>query len=231
MRRSLIILFLCNAFIAQVRSQEQAAQTMSSVNLNNAQTFDHRYQGVKGSPFILEEWNRGILYPSGAQPMEVGHINFDRYTSKLCFRKEPEGETYLINKYMIDSFRVIHASDTLCFIRSRTPGSTDFIFLQRMYSGKVKLFMDHGKQFIKADYEQVYSADRRYDEFRDEPAFYLSFGEAGELLEVQKNKKQTAALFGDQSSRIMKFIKDEGIRLTDPADLVMLAAYADSLRP
>ena len=215
--------------VAMVHSQNEPTHTMSSLTLKNALTFDFRYEGVKGSPFILKEWNLGILFPTGETPFKVNHINFDRHASKLCFRDTPEGETKLINKYLIDSFLVVQTSDTIQYIRSRPPGSSDFIFLRCIYTGKGSLFLDQTKLFVEADYEKAYSADRRYDEFKDQPVYYIRFDGSGELLEVKKNKKHTAALFGSDSDSMLEFMKSEKIVLNDLNSLVELMTYYDKI--
>jgi hypothetical protein len=229
MKRMFLILVISAYGLVPILSQTEAAQTMSSINLNNAKAFDERYQGVRGSPFILEEWSGAILFPTGEPPLRVNYINFDRHTAQLCFRDTPDGQVKVINKYLIDSFMVIHPADTFRFIRFKTPGSGDYIFLESVYEGKGILYLDHAKEFVPADYEQVYSSDRRYDEFKDQPVYYIKLEENGELLEVKRNKKITASLFGPYSGEMLKYLKTEKISLVDRNHLVAMMQYYDRI--
>ena len=80
---------------------------MSSVSLNNSRTFDSRYDGVKGSPFILDDWHEAVLYLGGDQSIQVPHLNFDRHTMVLCFRESKDSEIKVISKYKVPSFLIL----------------------------------------------------------------------------------------------------------------------------
>lgn len=226
---SFIILFhICSVMLWSQSSR--IGQTTSGIGSGNAVTFDDRYQGVKGTPYIFSEWQTGLVFPSNKDAIHFDLLNFDRHSLELCHKETDDSKPLLLNKYLIDSFLVLHATDTLKFVRIRLPEASDYCFAELVYSGSANLFLDYGKEFIKANYEQSYSVDRRYDEFKDKPTYYLRIGQEGEMHAIKKNKKQTASLFGSESQQMLQHLKSEKNSLKSRDEMISMMKYYDSLR-
>jgi hypothetical protein len=102
--------------------------------------------------------------------------------------------------------------------------------MEIVYAGSATLFLDYGKTFVEANYEQAYSADRRYDEFKDTPAYFLRFEPEDELHVIKPNKKQTAALFGSNSQKMLHHLKSEKNALKSQADLISMMKFYDRIK-
>jgi uncharacterized protein YacL (UPF0231 family) len=159
----------------------------------------------------------------------VEQLNFDRHRLELCYREDPEGKIYVLNKYLIDSFALETAKDTLMLIKIRHPESSDFLFVEKIGPGESHLYLDRAKRFIKADYEEVYSADRRYDEFKDEPRYIIQTGPSAEWVVVSRNRKQMASNFGVYSDQMLKYFKSEKISFSNQDDLLEMMKYYKNL--
>ena len=226
MKSALFILVFLSGHCTMALSQRTVIQqNMGRLSLRDTPAFDNRYQGVKGSPYIMKEWHGAILYPTDQPSVRVEYMNFDRYTLELCYRENPEGKIQVLNKYLIDSFVVFTTMDTLEFVRVRPPGTSDFSYMEKVFSGTGNLYLDRAKRFVEADYEQVYSADRRYDEFKDAPVCYITLNADVNLQEVSRNRKQMASLFGTHQARMLQFFKSEKVSFTDRADLILMMKH------
>ena len=113
---SFIILFhFCSVLVWSQGSR--VGQTTSGIGSGNTVTFDDRYQGVKGTPYIFSEWLRGVVFPSNMDAVHFDLLNFDRHSLELCHKETDDSDPLLLNKYLVDSFQVLHDSDTLDFVR------------------------------------------------------------------------------------------------------------------
>jgi len=231
MFRYISLIILCQFCSAWLWSQgSEISQNTGRIGSGNAVTFDNRYQGVKGSPYIFSEWQSGIVFPTKMEAIYIDLLNFDRHSLELCHKKTEDSKPLLINKYLIDSFQVALSSDTLEFLRVKVPEASDYGYMELVYKGSGKLLLDYGKTFIEADYEQSYSADRRYDEFQDAPAYYIQFEPEGEMHHIKKSKKQTSSLFGPYSQQMMQFFKSEKTSFNSRSDLISMMKYYESLK-
>ena len=87
----------------------------------------------------------------------------------------------------------------------------------------------YGKEFVRANYEGGYSADRKYDEFADKSSLYMSTQDDPAPAKVKKSKKQILAAFPGAEDEMSAYIKAEKLDLKKEADLIRLLKYYDSL--
>jgi hypothetical protein len=223
-----IFCFFCSAWLWSQGSH--ISKKMGRVGSDHAVTFDDRYQGVKGTPYIFSEWQKGLIFPSNLDTIHFEFLNFDRQSLELCYKESADSKPLLLNKYIIHSFQVLYKSDSLDFVRVKLPEASDYVFIELVYTGNGELLLDYGKEFIKANYEQSYSVDRRYDEFKDKPTYYLQFEQEGEMHAIKTNKKQTSSLFGSYSQQMLQYLKTEKNSLKSRSEMISMMKYYDSIR-
>jgi hypothetical protein len=229
-RLILLLLFSISLLVGLVAQEADFAGHIGNLNMDDGLTFDNRYSGVKGSPYIFTEFQRATIFTSSSRAMEASYLNFDRHARELLYKPGSEESAIRLNKNLIDSFFVYVPEDTLRFERLALETQADYLYMERLYAGKTRLYLDYGKTFNEADYVDPYSADRRYDEFKERPAFYVQLDAGSELLEIKKSKKQFSAFFGSSAKQILDYMKAEKTSLKSKSDLISLISYYDSLR-
>ena len=231
MKRNILLLLFSICQATGLLAQEaDFAGHIGNLNMDDGLTFDNRYSGVKGSPFIFKEYQQATLFTSSSQAMEATHLNFDRHARELFYKPGSDKSPIRLNKYLIDSFHVYLPEDTLRFERLALETQADYLYMERLHAGKTSLYLDYGKTLNEADYVDPYSADRRYDEFKERPAFYIQLDVGSELLEIKRSKKQFAAFFGSFNKQILDYMKAEKTSLQSKSDLISVISYYDSLR-
>ncbi|MEN8201623.1 MAG: hypothetical protein ABFS28_03440 [Bacteroidota bacterium] len=231
MKKKILLLFICIPQAVFLMAQEaDFAGNIGNLNMDDGLTFDNRYSGVKGTPFIFKDYQNALIFSSNEHPIEAEYLNFDRYSRELCYKSSPGENAIQLNKYLIDSFYVFSAEDILSFARLSLEKGSDYVYMECLYRGESSLYYDYDKAFNSADYVDPYSADRRYDEFVDLPAFYIQFNQKGELHAIKKNKKQLSSLFGTSSKQILQYVKTEKTSLKSRTDLILLMKYYDSIK-
>jgi len=201
----------------------------SKDGLGNVKTFDSRYEGVKGSPFIFEEWHSGEVFLSDKKRVFFNDMNYNSFQNEIVYLEVSSNRAMVINKYLVDFF-CLYGEDTLTFVPLQLPGESDRIFAQVLYNRNSLVYKIHKKEFLNANYEGGYSAERRHDEFVDK--YDLFFRKHGEdvLYKVKRSKKYMISAFGEDSREISKFINTNKLKFKDERDIVTLMEYYDGLK-
>ncbi|MBN2697693.1 MAG: hypothetical protein JXR52_02620 [Bacteroidales bacterium] len=229
-------LFLTFPLIAQditipeyYEAKENVINLGVSDAFGNIQTFDNRYEGVKGTPFIFEEWHPGEVYLSDKKKVFFNDINYNAFENEIVYMEVGSNRARVMNKYIVDLFRLF-GKDTLTFVPLQLPGGKDKIFANVLYNRNSVVYKVFKKEFIKANYEGGYSADRRYDEFVDKVDLFFRKYDDDILYKVRRSKKYMISAFPEQSREITKFIKSNNLKFKDEQDIVALMGYFDGLK-
>ncbi len=194
-------------------------------------TFDFRYEGVKGTPYLYEDWQKG-------------YVNFKN-------KKEEEAKTFKmnINLYEHTLFVVLY-NGTVGTLPSQHIEDVNFIieengeaterkfiplprkqveglkvpglgFYQIVHKGEYLLLKNYRKIFQEADYKGAYSTDVRYDEYKDEKKYF--FSKDGTTFEKLKLKsKNLEKALPKHASDIKKTIKEKKLNLSNDEDVKTL---------
>ncbi|QIX62996.1 hypothetical protein HER32_18185 [Hymenobacter sp. BT18] len=144
-------------------------------------TVDKRYEGVRGTPFLLPVWASGNLLLASQKQVAGVPLKYDVYNQQLM-AKRPAGDSLWVELRNIREFTLTDPralpgqANQRRFRRfSGAPGlppRTDFLEVLHD-SGPYQLLKRPGKQLVKANYQQAYSADKPYDELVDNTDYYL----------------------------------------------------------
>lgn len=216
--QSLFLVFLSyfSFFPATLLAQE------SDVLLTNSRSVDKdRYKGVKGSPYLYEDWHKGKIISVDADAIEGILLNFNGktegfeikkgdnfieldpkwYTRVLVEDKEP-GEFTVFQKNFLPPLankftRVVYKGKNLSLVED---------FISKI---EVKVINNVGK---KEEIKRFYSK-RNYFLIKDKKITLL------------KTKKKSLLNLLGHKSELESYIKKEKLKLSSEADLVQLFAF------
>ena len=209
-------------------AKENIRELGSTAGTGAVQTFDNRYEGVKGTPFIFPDWHQGEVYLADKKKVFFNDMNYNSFENSIVYMEVGSNRALVLNKYSVDFFRIF-AEDTLTFVPLQLSGESETIFAQVLYNRSSFIYKIYKKEFLAANYEGGYSADRKYDEFVDK--YDLVFRKQNEdiLYKVKNSKKYMVEAFEDQSDKISDFINKNKLKFKDDQDMVRLMEYYDSL--
>jgi hypothetical protein len=210
-------------------AKENLRELGSLSGTGHVRTFDNRYEGTKGTPYAFEEWLPGQIFLKSKNRIIIKEMNYNCFENEVAYLDPSSKAVMLINKYNIDLFYLISGADTLVFVPVQMEENKSPVFAQLLYRGESSLYKLQEKEFIRANYEGAYSADRKYDEFADKSSLYLFTQEESGLNKVKKSKKQFLALFPGAEDELSAFIKTEKLDLKLEEDIINLLRYYDSL--
>ena len=169
---------LCLLLVAFIHSNY--GQNADALNQNYTKesiaTFDNRYEGVKGSPFLFDEWLPGILYLDfeNGNKSEVREIKIKLDVFKQFVYANPNGSNQVLQLDKdIEKVKIFQEDDTLTYYMQNVNGKLKVT--ERLTMNEPLLIKAYHKVFREADYQGGYSADRKYDEYKsDDNLFILS---------------------------------------------------------
>lgn len=196
--------------------------------------FDNRYEGIKGSPLLYEGWQKGkfVIKEKNGFSQEVG-INLELVENLLYFRISDRASGS-VPSYKIQEIIILHP-ETAAEMRFKVFESNDFpgldknknVFMQVLKEGDITFLKYIRKQFIQADYEGAYSADRRYDEYKEVSSYFIRFNnKAPEKIKLRK--KPIIKALGNKGSKAERLIKKHRLSLETEAGIVRLLELLES---
>lgn len=180
-------------------------------------TFDNRYEGIKGHPFIYEDWLLGELITTDGSRYKEVKLKYNIHKDEVSIKKASNEVLVLFNEHVVT------------FVIAGTPfkkikDSDGSRFYEVLSSGAHNLLARREKKLLKADYEGAYSAGRTSDEFADGTTKY--FIQKGELapMEIKLNSKSISKALGVVDKEIRSEIKANRYNLKVERDLINLVA-------
>ena len=214
---SLIVIFLLSFYKAY--SQENkliqtgltAEQNLNAIgNLSRFANaggagFDNRYEGVKGSPRLFDTLLPSFLNIKGQDFYLELKTNIDIISNSLIFLNPGTGKLLSISSDIIKEVKINKDGKEMVF---RTSSGNKYVkdfkehrFFQVLKEGQFQFIKMPVKKLIAADYKDVYSADRRYDEYTTYYKYYIMSRDST-FQQIQLNKKSLINMFPDKKDLI-----------------------------
>ena len=186
-----------------------------------------RAYGTNGNPYVFEEFTPGTVYFSNKMKSPIWQINYNCYTNEILYS---DGT----NEYLLDSRKIDflefepYENTSVIFRQVFLEDKKMSQFLQVLYHGQSVLYKRHYREYLEADYGGAYSADRRYNEYKDLYDYYISFDNI-EAVSFKPNKKNLLNIMHLHEQEIESFLKTEKIDLKSDEGLARVVKYYDSL--
>jgi hypothetical protein len=198
-------------------------------------TFDERYEGVKGSPYLLNDFLPGILVHFSGQTFDNLSLRYDLMKQEVAYVSTG-----------MDNPLVVDARDLEMIILKDRRSQRDFLFKHRtiemtkgrepqydhfidLYDQGSTLLVQPEKTFIKADYQGAFSQGQEYDEYRTEFAYFLRpKGQEG-FQRVKLNNASLLKALSDQKKALKTFLKEQDMDINIDGEAVQLLKHYDEL--
>jgi hypothetical protein len=217
-------------FLAYLNGISQNNPVQMQTNLDNLANSnysailakDDRYEGVKGSPFLSDQWLTGKVHAVNGKVYENVDLKYDIYNQEIYYRNPKNNLVTILNTFEISEFKLDVEEKERKFIRFNEktidPGLAGRFF-EVVADGKVKLLKLHLAIFKKASYQGAYAAGNRYDEFQPQSELWI-YREDKAPDKLKKNAKKLAEWF--DSDQVLDYIKIEKTDLSDEESLIEL---------
>lgn len=199
------------------------AQRQETILLNTQEIDEKRYEGVRGYPFIWEEWQSGVVINSEGLSAEAEKINFNAHTQTFEVKKgarfielASDGQNHVV---------ITSLGEPQTFKKNIHP-DLPLEFNQVLYDGATLQLVKSTEKEISTKVFQNVGKKVTVEQFVQRETFYLI--QNGELRRIKTSKK---ALLKElkQSKKLDSFIKKNKLKLKNDADLAKLIAHYETL--
>jgi hypothetical protein len=225
-----------NASMNSFTKQDQLYRVLDQKSARNVQTFDNRYEGVKGTPFVFEDWSEGMLMlKDSAKVTEQLVYKFDLTKNELWIKLPTGQQRILYNNELLEFEFYRPDGKKHIFKKVKLPENADKNhFGQILFEGEnITLVKDTRKIFRKSNLEDkgLVTVGNAYDWFEEVTDFYIKMN--GRSLEKIKMKKgdfieKMPKAFEKQIERFCKNNDISGKLNNEEA--VKLVEYLDKLK-
>ncbi|WPP49675.1 hypothetical protein [Catalinimonas niigatensis] len=234
------LLFFLLSFLPISLSAQDMSNPAKQQNLDNlakdgysgmVQTYDTRYEGVKGSPYLTKNWLEGKVELEEGRSITNIELLYNVYTDELIGRNKGK-KPVVIDRGMVRSFTMGKKDNAnmgdfikVDYLDYQLEDVKEHQYVQELYKGETALYAVNKKLLKKANYEGAYSAGEKYDEFSALQADYYFVNPEGEVYKFKPNKRSVVRAMKDKKEAISNYIEVENLNLNERDDLVKLVMY------
>lgn len=222
MRIEIIFLFLIGAaFPANAQNKNiyqqgisaeenlRAISNLSATSIGGV-GFDTRYKGIKGSPMLFDSLLTSFLKIRSQETYIQLESNIDLVSNSVHFMHPKTKQMGAISGSKITEIIVRRGNSDMIFRTMEGSNlknnSSDFVFYQVLNENPNQLIKVPSKEFIEADYKQVYSPGRQFDEFNTIYKYYI-ISDDGTLHQCQLTERSLMKIFPDKKKIIENVTK------------------------
>ncbi len=187
-------------------------------NTMTVRTFDNRYQGFKGHPYLFQDWKMGSVITKKGQVISDVNLKYNVHRDELSLQKASDSEVITIFNEQVSAFEIGIKSFKMV---GNTEGNH---FYEVLVSGKSHLLARRHKILRKANYEGVYSAEQPYDQFVKVDSEYFLQTNDGALVPLKSTVKSLAAALGVNEKQLKAEIKANRFDIKKEMDLINAVA-------
>ena len=215
---AIILLFIIDAF-PQGNTLYQtgltAEQNLNAIgNLTPYSTggvgFDNRYEGTKGSPRLFDTLMASVLNVKGQNYYIQLRSNLDLISNSLIFINPKTGKLLSIPSDIVNEVKINQEGKDMVFRTTKSKyfekDIKDGEFFQVLKEGQFYFIKLPVKKLIAADYKDVYSADRRYDEYITYYKYYIMSSDSI-FHQIRLTNKSLIKIFPDKKDQINNAIE------------------------
>lgn len=217
MKKLFIISFLffiyANAFsqastsVQRYLTSEENLKAIANLSPNSpgGYGFDNRYEGVRGSPRLMDTLLTSFVQLHGQDYYIQVLSDIDVVDNALIYQNPRNRTLYTISADVISELIINKEGEELVF--KTTYGKLfdkeikEHKFYQILKDGNHQFIKIPVKTFVEANYKGAYSADRRYDEYVPDSKYYL-LGPDSVFHQVKLTKKSVSKVFPDKKKLI-----------------------------
>ncbi len=234
-----VFTLLATLLALQAYAQQTSSGLDNQVNIdavsgaNNskvARTFDNRYEGVKGTPYLHGKWTKGtVKYKDGS--FSKGSFKVDAYGNNLLALLS-SGDSVIMLPNIIEEVKLTTDNGNTQTFRMflLNPKQPVGSYAAVVYDGNTKLILNTKKNLVKADFKGGYSSGQTYDEFTSTAAYFIQPGD-GQPVKVNKlNKKNVLSALTRNQEQVKSYVAEQKLDLQNEADVIRLLTYYDTLQ-
>ncbi|MEP1093555.1 MAG: hypothetical protein ABJG78_00500 [Cyclobacteriaceae bacterium] len=221
-KTTILLLLSVITFAQEQTDMESFVNTLSTqsaiAETNAIRTFDNRYQGVDGHPYLLDQLKvLEVVTSNDSNHSVYGNYNLqDRLLVLLT-------KTNVLQNVPIDnikSFSYTEGGIKSLFIKM------DGTFVEAFFEGNnFSIFRSYSKELTKADFKGAYSSGKNQDSFKTEIDYRLSMNNTTQ--KVKLNFSSLAEVLEKEEKKLKILAKENKLKIKKSEDLISILKLFD----
>ncbi len=197
-----------------------------SPNNNMMRTFDNRFKGIEGSPYLLNTWKEGQIITHEGSVFNDIMIRYNIEEDILSIASN-EGGTITIPRENIAEFTLSDQYDTFRFLAIKDPADPagQDIFCQILEEGPVQVFIQRRKYFVPGSATIAFGNQENSQYKYHQDRYYVRKRQSGETFKVGRLNGKVFKFLGENQKEMREISRDRQWFVTDPEQLVMLIRF------
>lgn len=170
----------------------------------------HHKENTQGSRYLVEDWAAGSVIEQNGHVVNTDQYayNYDKIGGNLLLTQDKRAAVE-IDKHQIKSFTIFNKSIPQTF--EIVPAIDSMHFTQQLSAGANYTLYKYTKtKFVKSDYrtDGMTSSGNNYDEYVDQPTYYIKNLKTGELQKVALKAKAIKQALAGESTKVNAYFTD-----------------------
>lgn len=175
------------------------------------------YMNVKGSPYLLENWEKGSVTVASGKKFENLDLKFDQVINQVIFQ-DADGNMKAFSQPIV-AFTIGKDASEHLFKRG-----LDGIFYEQLVEGKVTLWKKNHKTIID---EKPYGSASIQRNVLNNNTYYV--GEIAQLTRIKNDRKSVLELLSDKAAEVEAYMKKEKLNTKTESNLIRIFFYYNGL--
>jgi hypothetical protein len=175
--------------------------------------FDTRYEGVVGSPRLFDTLLTSYLLVNDKDFYIKLGTDLDLVVNAVLYTDPETKKLFALPADNVSELVIVKDDKEMIFKTTKglkfEKNLKENKFCQVLADGPVRFIKMPGRLFVEADYKGVYSADRRFDEYKDVTKYYIT-GSDNIFHQIQLSRKSLIRLFPDKKDLINQTLQKKG---------------------
>lgn len=206
-----------------IRSEAQFIQNLP--DLQGKPLTENTYTDVSGTPFLLNDWVKGVVEQSNKVSYKNVDLKYNTYKDELYF-KNPKDGAMLSFSVPVTAFS-LEINGKIESFRNAYPAVDNFTsktYYQVLFDGEIKLLLKSFKTLVEV---KPYNSTTTEKKFIDNSSYYVL--NENVMKKFKPSKKDILEIFKSKSTELDTFIKNEKIDFKQNQDLIKVFEYYSSL--
>ena len=226
-----------NTVMNSFSKSEELRRTLNTTNSRQVSGFDNRYEGVKGSPYLFDEWLEGTLTLSDSAVVRDRMLyKFDLINNTIWVKLRTGEERILYNKDLLSLELKANTGSKYLIQKIKLPdvNERNHFSIILFESAHITLVKDVRKIFRKANLEDkgIVTVGKAYDWFEDVVKYYIKVDNKSYFQEINLKKSDLISLAPKSHEKMIdQYCKANDIhgKLND-LEAVKLVKYISDLK-
>jgi len=220
-KSGLVILLLGGSQTLTFAQREVATQNFANTT-DGSPVSIQRYEDIKGSPYLTEGWNDGIVKLKNGKSYKA-KLKYDQVSDELHFENNGKELLFVnpVSEFKVETLK--NGKVQSVYFRNGFTSNAE-AFYQVLADGEVILLKKARKVIVD---KTPFNSATAVKEFEPQNRYYLYRNK--DLISVKNNKKSVLSILSDKNSQLDAYIQTKKLDLNVDEDLSKLVIYYNSL--